>query len=83
MSWSTPVTAEMSPRTWCNESWPQASGGMPGQPVGETIQSRHDGFLLGERSLEEQLAFQQEQWLASTRRAVEVNRWQDEPWAQG
>lgn len=59
------------------------TGGMPGQPVGETIQSLYDGFLLGERSLEEQLAFQQEKWIASTRQAVEDNGWQDEPWAQG
>lgn len=59
------------------------TGGMPAQPVGQTIQSLYDGYLLGERSLEEQLAYQQEQWIASQTQAVEDNGWEDEPWAQG
>lgn len=59
------------------------TGGMPAGPVGTTIQSVYDGYLLGERTLDEQVAYLQEQWVAAQRQAVEDNEWEEEPWAKG
>lgn len=59
------------------------TNGMPTGPVGTTIQSLYDGFLLGERDMASQLAYLQERWVAAQRQAVEDNGWESEPWAAG
>lgn len=74
-----PAVAGFADGAWGEQ---MLTGGMPGQPIGETIQSLYDGFLLGERDLPAQLDFTQEKWLQSTRQAVEDNGWEEEEWAQ-
>ncbi|WP_162458222.1 ABC transporter substrate-binding protein [Pseudactinotalea terrae] len=81
------VDAEAAPSVagFAEGAWGEQmlTGGMPAGPPGTTIQSVYDGYLLGQRDLDAQLAHLQEQWLASQRTAVEDNDWESEPWAAG
>lgn len=56
--------------------------GIPGGPPGVNVLSLYEGWLLGNKTLEEQQKYLQELWVKGQRQAVEDNKWDEEPWAQ-
>jgi len=63
-------------------SKPMRMGGLPGGPAGTTELSLYDGYLLGTKSLDQELAHLQDLWLKGVKERVKKNKWDSEDWAQ-
>jgi ABC-type glycerol-3-phosphate transport system substrate-binding protein len=74
-----PGVAGMISGTW---SEPMRMGGLPGGPAGTTELSLYDGYLLGTKSLDQELDHLQDLWIKGTRELVKKNGWDKEDWAK-
>ncbi|MEV0974301.1 ABC transporter substrate-binding protein [Microtetraspora glauca] len=56
--------------------------GLPGGPEGSPFREVFDGFLLGKRSLQEELPDLQKWWDRGVEAGIKKNNWGDEDWAR-
>lgn len=63
-------------------SEPMRIGGLPGGPAGVSELSMYDGFLLGTKSLDQELDQLQDLWVKGFQEKIKKNGWDNEDWAK-
>lgn len=61
---------------------PAIVGTFPGPPPGITLVDLYDGYLLGSKSLSQEISYLQGMWQKAEVYQVQTSKWTNEPWAK-